>query len=71
MLSGIRLSTSQRCSTPCSWPNMGKAENTASATVKKGTSARMVVKVRLLAVRPRRSSRKRSRRVSAVVRQGK
>ncbi len=43
----------------------------ASATVKKGTRASSVVNVRLLAVRPRRSSRKRSRSVCAVVRQGK
>ncbi|MNW04857.1 hypothetical protein D3C71_2010150 [compost metagenome] len=50
---------------------MGKAVNTASATVKKGTSAKMVVKVRLLAVSPRWSSRKRSRSVWAVVFQGK
>ena len=45
--------------------------STASATVKKGTRARMVVNVRLLAVRPRLSSRKRSRKVWAVVFQGK
>jgi hypothetical protein len=50
---------------------MGKAVNTASATVTKGTRARMVVNVRLLAVRPRRSSRNRSRSVWAVVAQGK
>src|SRR4051794_1984022 len=50
---------------------MGKAVNTASATATKGTSAMMVVKVRLLAVRPRRSSRKRSSKVSPVVFHGK
>ena len=43
----------------------------ASATVNSGTSEMVVVKVRLLAVMPRRSSRKRSRRVMAVVRHGK
>jgi hypothetical protein len=43
----------------------------ASATVKNGTSAIEVVKVRLLAVRPMWSSRKRSRSVSAVWRHGK
>ena len=50
---------------------MGKAVKMASATVTSGTSAMVVVKVRLLADRPSRSSRKRSRRVSAVLRQGK
>ncbi len=50
---------------------MGNAVNTASATVTKGTRASTVVNVRLLAVRPRRSSRNRSRSVCAVVFQGK
>src|SRR3954468_6599901 len=50
---------------------MGKAVNTASATVKKGTIAMVVVKVRLLAVRPSRSSRKRSPSTAAVFPQGK
>ena len=49
---------------------MGKAVNTASATVMNGTNAMVVVKVRLLAVRPSRSSRKRSRRVMAASIQG-
>jgi len=71
MLSGTRLLTSHVCSATCSLPKMGNAVNTASATVKKGTSARTVVNVRLLAVSPRWSSRKRSRSVCAVVRQGK
>ena len=71
MLSGTRLSMSQRCSISCILPKMGKAANTASATVKNGTSASSVVKVRLLAVTPSRSSRKRSRSIWAVVRQGK
>ena len=71
MLSGIRLLTSQASSAPCSLENIGKAVNTASATVKNGTSAIDVVKVRLLAVRPMRSSRKRLRSVMAVSRQGK
>ena len=42
--------------------NIGKAENSASITVTNGTSEMVVVKVRLLAVRPSRSSRKRSRK---------
>ena len=71
MLSGTRLSTSQRCTVFCRRENIGKALNTASATVNSGTSEIVVVKVRLLAVTPSRSSRKRSRRVQAVVRQGK
>src|SRR6218665_2385286 len=71
MLSGTRLLTSQPCSASCNWPKIGNAVNTANATVKNGTSARMVVKVRLLAVSPRWSARKRSRRVWAVVFQGK
>ena len=43
----------------------------ASTTVKNGTSAIEVVKVRLLALRPSRSSRNRTRKVDAVSRQGK
>jgi hypothetical protein len=38
--------------------------------VKKGTSAKDVVNVKLLAVKPKRSSLKRCRRVIAVSRQG-
>src|SRR5512133_2285324 len=71
MLSGIRLLISQPCSAPCNLENIGKAVKMASATVKNGTSAIEVVKVRLLAVRPMWSSRKRSRRVMAVWRHGK
>ncbi len=44
--------------------NTGKALNKASITVNKGTTAMVVVKVRLPAVKPRRSSRKRWRKVS-------
>jgi hypothetical protein len=56
MLSGTRLSTSQRCSTFCNSANIGKAVNTASATVTKGTSASTDVKVKLPAVSARWSS---------------
>jgi hypothetical protein len=49
---------------------MGKALNTASITANRGTRAIRVVKVRLLAVKPRWSSRKRSRKVRAVSSQG-
>jgi hypothetical protein len=41
--------TSQPCRFACSLPNMGKAVNSARATVKNGTSAIVVVNVRLLA----------------------
>lgn len=71
MLSGIRLLTSHACSATCKVENIGNAVKTASATVKKGTSAIEVVKVRLLAVSPMRSSRKRLRSVMAVSRHGK
>ena len=50
---------------------MGKAVNTAKATVINGTKAMVVVNVKLLAVRPNRSSRNLSPKVSAVVFQGK
>ena len=50
--------------------NIGKAEKIASVTVTSGTSEISVVKVRLLAVRPRWSSRKRSRSVRKVSRPG-
>ncbi len=50
--------------------NIGNAVNTASITVNSGTSAISVVKVRLPAVRPRRSSRKRWCSVRSVVYQG-
>ena len=45
--------------------------NTAKATVIRGTKAMVVVKVRLLAVKPSRSSRKRWRRACALLRHGK
>src|ERR1700754_2557717 len=50
--------------------NIGNAVNTASITVSSGTSEISVVNVRLLAVRPSRSSRKRSRSVRSVSNQG-
>jgi hypothetical protein len=53
MASGNRLSESHCCSTPCSLLKAGKAENTASSTVNRGTSEITVVKVRLLAVSAR------------------
>jgi hypothetical protein len=55
---------------PWKLANIGKAVNTASITVNSGTSAISVVKVRLPAVRPRRSSRKRWRSVRRVSNQG-
>ena len=66
----MRLCTSHACNAPSSLPNIGNAVNTASATVKNGTSAIVVVNVRLLAVSAMRSSRKRSRNVDAVACQG-
>jgi hypothetical protein len=51
-------------------PNIGKAVNTASITVTSGTSAISVVKVRLPAVRPRRSSRSARAACAAVSNQG-
>src|SRR5688572_19354824 len=67
----MRLCASQACNALSTLPNIGNAVNTASATVKKGTSAIVVVNVRLLAVSPSRSSRKRSPSVSAVDFHGK
>ena len=70
MPSGTRLCRKYCCSAPWNLANIGKAENSASITVTSGTSAISVVKVRLLAVMPRRSSRKRWRSVRAVSNQG-
>ena len=70
MASGTRLCRKYFSSAPWKLANIGKALNAASITVTSGTSAIIVVKVRLLAVRPRRSSRKRSRNVRAVSSQG-
>ena len=67
MVSGTRLSINHFCNTACNVENIGKAVNTASATVKNGTSAMVVVKVRLLAVKGRWSLANRSRKVSAVL----
>ena len=50
--------------------NMGNAAKIASITVTSGTSEISVVKVRLLAVMPSRSSRKRWRSVLSVSSQG-
>ena len=71
MVSGIRLATSQRCSRSCSAANIGNTVNSASATVTKGTSAMVVVKVRPPAVRLSRSSRKRVTSTIAASRHGK
>src|ERR1035437_814581 len=71
MLFGIRLCSSHFCNTSWNLANIGNAVNTASTTVIKGTKAMVVVKVRLLAVKPKWSSRKRSRRVDAVLCHGK
>ena len=71
MDSGKRLSDSHCCITPCNLLNIGNAVNKASATEKKGTIASVVVNVSELAVTPSRSSRKRSRSVSAVFFHGK
>ena len=54
----------------CTAANIGNAENSASITVISGTSEMIVVKVRLPAVRARRSSRKRRTRVSTVASHG-
>ena len=70
MLSGTRFCRKYFSSAASKPANMGKAVNTASITVTKGTSAMSVVKVRLLAVNPRRSSRKRWRSVRRVSNQG-
>ena len=59
MASGTRFCSSRRSSAPWKEENIGKAENAASITVSSGTSAISVMKVRLPAVTPSRSSRKR------------
>ena len=70
MLSGTRLCRKYFCSAAWKVENIGNAENTASITVTSGTSEISVVKVRLLAVMPSRSSRKRRRSVLSVSSQG-
>ncbi len=55
---------------PWNVENIGNAAKMASITVTSGTSEMRVVKVRLLAVMPRRSSRKRWRSVFSVSSQG-
>ena len=70
MLSGTRLSTSQRCSMSWNFPNTGKAENTARPRANKGTKANTVVKVSELALTPSRASRKRSANTPPICRQG-
>ena len=59
IVSGTRFCRNSRSSAPWKLLNIGKAVNSASVTVSSGTSAMSVVKVRLPAVMPRRSSRKR------------
>jgi hypothetical protein len=68
--SGTRLCRKYFCSETWNCAKSGKALKTASITVTSGTSAISVVKVRLPAVRPRRSSRKRARSVRSVSNQG-
>ena len=67
---GTRLWINQFSTLVSRLAKAGKALKMASATVNSGTKAITVVKVRLLAVSPNRSSRKRSRRVNAVLRHG-
>ena len=69
MLSGTRLSTSHFWVMSWNLLNTGKAVTTASTTVIMGTSAIVVVNVRLPAVTPRRSCAKRSRSVAKASRQ--
>ncbi len=66
IVSGTRVETKYCCSVFCRVENIGKAENSASITVASGTSEMTEVKVRLLAVSARRSSRKRRISVSSV-----
>src|SRR5574343_577184 len=70
MLSGTRLSTSQRWIVSWNLPNTGNAENTARPTVNSGTRASTVVKVSELALTPRRASRKRRYSTPVIWRQG-
>ena len=71
MADGIRFCTIHCSSACCSLPNIGKAVKMDSTTAKKGTIAVSVVKVRLLAVSDRWSSRKRWRSMASVSRHGK
>ena len=71
MAGGIRLSTIQLSMAWRSRPNMGKAVKIASISTKNGTMAISVVRVRLLAVSARWSSRKRCQSMSRVSRRGK
>ncbi len=71
MLSGTRLSISQRWIVSWNLPNTGKAENTAKPTANSGTMANTVVKVSELALTPKRASRKRSASTAPIWRQGK
>ena len=50
MLSGIKLSTNQRCIPAWNCPKMGNIVKAAKTTVNKGTKAMEVVKVKLPAV---------------------
>jgi hypothetical protein len=70
ILSGTRFCKKYLSSALSNPANIGKAVNTASITVTSGTKAIKVVKVRLLAVTPKRSSRKRWRNVRTVSNQG-
>ncbi len=66
MPSGTRLCSKYRSSACWKRANIGNAVNSASITVTSGTRPTIVVKVRLPAVRPRRSSAKRWRIVCQV-----
>ena len=70
MLSGTRFCRKYFSSALSKPANIGNAVNSASITVTRGTSAIRVVKVRLPAVWPRRSSPKRWRSVRRVSNQG-
>ena len=59
IVSGTRFCRNRRSSAPWKVLNIGNAVKRASVTVSNGTNAMSVVKVRLPAVMPRRSSRKR------------
>ena len=71
MLSGTRLSISQRWIMSWNLPNTGKAEKTAKPTANSGTMASTVVNVSELALTPNRASRKRSVSTAPIWRQGK
>ena len=70
ILSGTKLSINQRCNWSCTWAKIGKAVKMAKPSVKRGTKAKIVVKVRELAVMPSLTSRKRSHKVRNICRQG-